>query len=309
MKKVNWVFVATILTFFLSACVYPAKQAQTPVVEIVELTCESINLQPAILGAENPLDPGVEVIISVQPAVLDVTLDWKAENGHIVEIGDDTLTAVYVAPTGTDKDTVTVSDQNTGCSAPLDIIILAVPTATIIPSATPTNPTPTTPPTATETPRATQIDEPSPTPTETATASPTPLPPTKAPTNTPTPAPITLIKGEVRNNSMYFEWFWPGVLAPDMHFAVRVGSINSPEPKSRYWTVHGVDGVTGTFVYNQIFVAENTEYPPGSYPWHIALIRDLPPLTSSGEDPSWEELARSETRTIIVPPVEDPPDL
>ncbi len=114
--------------------------------------------------------------------------------------------------------------------------------------------------------------------------------------------PITDARAELQpgNTTVRFTWEWDGVLGPNMYFVVRFGPVGNVH--SRIWT---------TDFHYELSVGDNTIFPKGqSYDWHIALIRDLPPLGGGTEnDSSWEEIGEETARSgphapIVLPHVE-----
>jgi outer membrane protein assembly factor BamD (BamD/ComL family)/tRNA A-37 threonylcarbamoyl transferase component Bud32 len=139
------------------------------------------------------------------------------------------------------------------------------PAAILIPTTMAPNPTPTSTPTLplTDTPTFTPTRTPSPTSTHTPSPMPTPTPPSRV-TRTPVPPryrPPVLGWGGIIACNVTFRWEWPGTLAEDEWFAVRVGKL--PDiPHSQTWT-------------------KEHEYTcqvcdGGDYTWEVAICRGDP---------------------------------
>ena len=136
---------------------------------------------------------------------------------------------------------------------------------TVTPVAIQRPPTPTSPPTATATRMPTATPSPTPAPSPTATSAPTdtPVPPT--PTPGPPPPPVLEAPADgvsLLGTDFVLRWSWPGQLAEDQYFDVRVWREGEP--------------------HYGIAWAKQPEYPikgyirdhgPGTYFWQIAVIR------------------------------------
>jgi len=122
-----------------------------------------------------------------------------------------------------------------------------IPTSTSTPTATPTSS-----PIHTHTPPATN--------TPTAAAMPTRLPTTPVPrASPPLYAPPELQGLDIMGCNVTFKWAWPGTLAEDEWFDVRVG-------------VETLRGVVWVKEHQYTFVLSN----PGEYSWEIAICRGDP---------------------------------
>jgi len=131
--------------------------------------------------------------------------------------------------------------------------------------------TPTVPPMPTYTPTATQIPVSTLTPTHTSTPTYTPtVTSTPRPRATPTPAPPhcappRLVGIEAIACNVTFKWDWPGTLASDEWFAVRVGKLPDV-PHSQYW------GKERAYTYSMLTLGGAS----GDYNWEVAVCRGDP---------------------------------
>jgi hypothetical protein len=108
--------------------------------------------------------------------------------------------------------------------------------------------------------------------------------------------PVILIGADNQAGpTIRMDWHWDGVLGPDMYFAVRIGPVG--DEHSETWEK------TQTYI---IPVGTGTKFVPGTYGWHVALVRDLPPLSGGGQDGTWQEITRSASSTFKVSPGEQP---
>ncbi len=277
-----------------TTCMLPEIQIQTNVSSV-------ITGQQAMLFAE-PIQAGIQY-------------SWEALLGTIDSESEFAIR--YTAPDNAGDEKITVRAKN-ACGAIDDATLslkIISPTATPTSAVVPADPhTPTDTPTPSSTPMPT-IDTPATAQaaeiaTATAQATETAAVATAQAAGTRYAAtatanavpPITNATAELQpgNTAVRFTWEWAGVLEPNMHFVVRFGQ--GVHVDSRTWT---------TDLHYELNVGDNTIFPKGqSYDWHIALIRDLPPLGGGAEnDSSWEEIGEETVRSgphapIVLPHVE-----
>jgi hypothetical protein len=173
----------------------------------------------------------------------------------------------------------------------------------------PPSETPTPPPTASATPTtaATEIllvETETPTPTATiVSVSPTPtaVPPTPTPTGTPTPDwPVVAAVSPDEGSGAFAEfpplhWAWPGDLAEDEYFEVRIWHETISDYRPALGLVKGMD-----FAYN--LKGERI----GIYYWSIAVVRvDKVKLkdwyqSSSGLPPVWEPAVNEQAQLTYI---------